>query len=480
MSTKRIGIFEISLWILAVLLILVTITPFALGFKVKSDYARLIDEFSQVYQVDLQIVNYQQGYFGSDAVLEIVLPEFQQSITLKERIVHGPLYLGLINQGRSPLVAAVVTGQIEASVDASEDLKQFLSGENSLVYQNIIDFKGDVDSQAYFPNLNQVINNESGTTRVKTTGLILNQQYVSSSRMIKGEAQLPEFSLQSDLSTVTIENINISYSLSIGSNQLMIGDSVASIGLIDVISADSQFAMKSLTVRSVASENTELINSGVQISLRELLASNQKFGPISLNISVNGLNASSLQEIQTLQNDASSKLSQGLPQEQVNAMMMGQLMTLIPDLIKQAEVKVNPLSINSELGKLESDLDFRLEGIDANTPADPMFLFGSMILSLNFSIDDALLKQFVSWQLQNQHQQLVDLQAVSEPLTQQQLDKQVKENIQAMLDENWLILEEGVFVSKIRMQQGELLINDTATDPIQKIMSSMGASAAIQ
>ena len=42
-----------------------------------------------------------------------------------------------------------------------------------------------------------------------------------------------------------------------------------------------------------------------------------------------------------------------------------------------------------------------------------------------------------------------------------------------MLDENWLVNVENVYLSKITMRQGELLINDKPVDPMEKIMSSM-------
>jgi len=479
MSTKKISSIEIILWLIAVVLVIVSLSPFALGFKIKSDYAIFVEELSELSQLDIQLLEYDQGFFSSQATLSVNIQDVPEQLQFKEDIIHGPVYFGLIGQGKSPLVAAVIKGQLAVSTSQKQFVNKIFAGKNPLVYQTIIDFSGAMTSQAYIPSVNARFEDEYGPVHIQSAGVIMSETYSMGSGQLNGELQMPTFKVKSGLLDVHAESINVSFSGSMGGNDILLGDSVVSVNLLDVDSGDEQFAVRDLVIRSASSESAGLINSNTRINAREFLASNQKFGPLAFNVSVNGLNAEGLNQIQDIQSEADEKLQQGVPPEQVNAMMTGQIMGVMPDLIKQAEVQINPLSIDSELGKLEADLDFTLDGIDADAPADLMFLLGAISLDLNFSIDEALLKQFISWELENNAQ--ADA-AVGSAKNQQieskiPLDQKVSENIQGMLDENWLLMNEGVYLSKISMHQGELMINDKPVDPMQQIMSSMGGGA---
>ena len=481
MSTKRISITEIILWLFVFALIVISLTPLALGFKIKSDYSTLINEFSEMSQVKIELIGYEQGLYSSDAVLAVSLPNLPEQLHFKENIIHGPVYLGLISQGKSPFVAAVVKGQLDVSASQQELVQKIFSGNNPLVYQATIDFSGDLSAQLFMPSVDASFEDEFGPVHIQSAGVIMNQHYSSVTGLMNGDMKMPVFKVKSEVLAMNADSITLSFSGSMGGNDIMIGDSVVSMNLLDIDSGDDQFALRDLVVRSVTSENAGLINSNSRVEAREMLASNQKFGPLVLNMSVNGINAESLNQLQDIQSELDEKLQQGIPPEQVNAMMTGQIMGIMPDLIKQAEIKVNPLSINSELGKLEADLDFTLEGIDSDTPADPMFLLGAISLDLNFSVDEALLKQFVSWELEN-NQQLdasMDSEKTKKSAADVPLEQKVSENIQGMVDENWLVMNEGVYLSRISMHQGELVINDKPVDPMQQIMSSMGGGAPV-
>ena len=477
MSTKKISIAEIILWLIVFALILISLTPIALGYKVKSDYAGLVSDLSELSQLEIQLVQYDQGLFSSEAILAVKIPNMPENIQFKENIIHGPIYFGLLSQGKSPIVAAVVKGQLDISLTQQELIRNIFADKNPLVYQTTIDFSGNVDAQFYVPKIDTTFDDEYGPVHVQSSGVIMNEHYSSASGLLKGDIQLPSFKVKSELMTINTKSTNISFSGSMGGNDIMIGDSVISIDLLDVDSGDEQFAVRDLVVTSVSSDSAGLIDSNTRFNARELLASNQKFGPIVFDISINGINAESLNKLQQIQKDLDVKLQQGIPPEQINALMMGQIMGVVPNLIKQAKMKVDPLSIDSELGKLEADFVFNLEGIDENTPADPMYLLGAINFDLNVSIDEPLLKQFISWEIENNLQSEVYSGSESNKKMESNipLSQKVSENIQGMLDENWLVNDENVYLSKISMRQGELLINDKPVDPMQKIMSSMNS-----
>lgn len=466
MSSKRVSAFEVLIWLTVILLVLLALSPYAVGYKVKSDYTNLIDRLSTVSKLDVRVKSYSQGFFSSTALIEADLPDTPKAITFEEEIVHGPVYLGLINQGKSPFIAAVIKGELNSDNTRIPELKNILIHTSPLLYQHLIDFNGDIQSQTYMPAFKASFVNEMGDVILKSSGAMLTQDFSAVDGGVKGELSLPMLKIQNAATSIDVENLSVSFSGVEGNNQLMMGDTVLSVESLGMYVENDQIAFRDLIVRSTTSEEGHLINSGSQFSVRELLAANQKFGPLKLNVSFNGLDAKSLLEVQKIQATVQESLNKGIPPEQVNAMMLGQVMAVVPELIKQAKVTINPLSINSELGRLESDLQLYLEGIDANTPADPVYMMDAINLELNVSIDEALIRKLISWNLQNS-ETLKDVGSSSV------LKKQIDDNLNALMTENWLSKSEGVYLTKISMSQGVMLINDSPIDVMQLLSSSV-------
>jgi uncharacterized protein YdgA (DUF945 family) len=273
---------------------------------------------------------------------------------------------------------------------------------------------------------------------------------------------VPQIKLLTPTANYSAQGVMLSFSVAEGANRILVGDGVAAIKSLLVDVDKQQFALRDFTLRSVTADNEQLIDSGTQLSVREVLASNQKFGPLMLNLSLNGLNAQSLLKLQGMQTQVNSMLEQGIPEDQVNAMMFGQVLGILPELIKQAAVTINPLSVSSELGRLEADMDFSLTGIDSNTPADPAFLLQAINLDLNLSIEKPLIRQLISWNLQNS--------GVS--ASNAEMSRMVDENLMLLQQENWLLLENEVYRSRIAMHNGELQINGKTMDPLKTFMPS--------
>ncbi|MCW9012933.1 MAG: YdgA family protein [Gammaproteobacteria bacterium] len=475
MSTKKVSLVEILLWFFVVLLAVLIASPFALGFKIQNDYSLMLNNLSRMMQVDMRIARYDRGYFSSSVILELQLPNAPETIQLSEEIIHGPVYLGLLNQGKSPLVAAVVKGKILSSAEMATMVQQMFSGQQPLVYQAIIDFTGNLDVQGYMPPVNATIPQDAGVLNVQSSGMGFNQKYSSVNGTVTGEINMPSFNLIEADTDIAVRGVNISFHGNMGQNDLMMGDSVISLTSLDIKSAGEQFAMHNVNLRSMASEHGVLVDSQAQLNVREIYASNQQLGPVAFNFSVNGLNANSIKQVQAAQKEIEAKIQQGIPPEQINAMMAGQLMGLLPDMFKQAEIKIKPLSIQSEMGALEANLDLSVDGLDTNTPADPLFMLNAIKLDVDFSVDEALMRQLVEWQIVSHQEQL---QAVGSKSSQQveagiELEQKVTENLQGMLDENWLKFADGIYKSQISLHQGLMTLNDKSVDPMQQIMSQM-------
>ena len=481
MSAKRISPAEILIWIFVLLLVVVVASPFALGFKIKTDYSALTQKISDMMQIDLSIVKYDRGYFSSDVTMDVQIPGVPASFQFKEKIIHGPVYLGLINQGKSPFVAAVIKGELLPAEGFEELIEHTFSGQSALVYQNIIDFAGNVESESYMPSVSTVIEQDTGPLIVQSSGVLIAEYYSALEEKLSGEMSLKKFLLSSDDITMDINNLNVSFSGMMGANDLLMGDSVLSFDKLNMQSTVEQFTLRNFSVSSVSSEVGALINSQVRVNAQELLLSNQKLGPIIFALGINGLNAGSINQLTQMRKDMDAKAKQGIPAEQINAMLLGQMMGILPDLFKQAVITIDPFSMKSELGSMEASLDFSVDGLDQNSPADPMFLLKAVNLEVDLGVDEPLLKQLVEWQLAANESQIspVGSEQVRKIETSVSMEQKVKENLKGLTDENWLVLENEKYSTNIKLQQGLMSVNDKFVDPMEQIMSQMSSPPAV-
>ena len=477
MNVKRISAMEIALWFFACILFLLVASPFVLGFKIKNDYAAILHDVSNLVQADIQISSYERGFFSSNVVLDIALSGAPFKFQLKEKIIHGPIYLGLINQGKSPFVAAVATGELLTPVEFSTQVNQLFPEASPLVYQNVIDFSGGIVSESYIPAIETTIETDSGVIKVHSSGVTLLSNYSSQEGSLSGDIFWPVFSLAAEAEKMDIQGLNLNYSGSMGENNLLIGDSMLTLGLVDYHTNDDQLSVRSFNVQTMTNEQDKFLNSQLQMNAQEILASNVKLGPVSFNISINGLDASKLNEIQGIQKEMEQKLQQGMPAEQATVMFTGQMMALIPDLLKQSEIKVHPLRIESEIGSLTSDMTFSIEGLDGSAPADPLFIMNALNLDMNLQIDEGLLQQMIKWQLMSNEQMAAGDAATRKAEQALPVDQKVSENIRGLLDEDWLIVEDGVYESNLSFHQGLMLLNGKTIDPVAYFMSQMAAPA---
>ncbi len=472
MSIKRTSPFEIIVWLISILILIIIASPFVLGFKIKDDYGNMLKTFSHIMQVDIRIKSYDRGFFSSSAVLEVLIPSTPVVLEFKEKIVHGPLYLGLLNQNKSPFVVAVANGEMLPVKDFEAVVDQAFSGKAPVMYQNVIDFSGNVDIVEYMPPVNAVIEQDTGIIKIKSSGMTVQSYYSAFEKKMSGEGSIASFYLFTDEARLDLKNLSFSYSGKTGQNDLLIGDSVISFDKLEINSQGDQFVLNKFNVSSMTTEAGVLINSQLRLNAREIYASNQRIGPVIFNIVIDGLNANAIKQIQSMQKEIEIKMQQGVPAEQINAMLAGKMIAIVPDLFKQTLIKIDPFSLESELGKLDAHLDFSVEGLDDTTPADPLFILTAINLDTDFNVDEALMRQLVEWQLvSNEAKILLTGSAQSQKAEANiSMEQKVTENLKGLIDENWLAFSEGKYKSKITLQQGQMIMNGKTIDPMSQIM----------
>ncbi|MDH5765248.1 MAG: YdgA family protein [Gammaproteobacteria bacterium] len=479
MSKKRISFAEIFLWFVALLLVLLVVSPIALGFKIKNDYRSMLAEIASLTHADIEIVSYNRGFFSSDVVLRVGVKNTPLTFQFKENIVHGPVYLGLINQGKMPFVIAVATGEMLPHTQFAAQINQLFAGKSPLVYQNIINLNGNVISEGYMPAVNAALSLDKDKVTIQTSGITIQSEFHQQSGKLTGDIVLPAMSMATSIDNMQLQGLNLNYSGVTGQNGLLIGDSVLALKLLDYYSNGSQLSVRTFNMRAITSEQDQLLNSQLVLKVQEILTSNIKIGPVDFNLKINGLNAIKIIELQDLQEESEQQVKDGIPVEQAMAEYTGKIMGLLPDLFKESEITINPLKIDSDIGALLADLVFSIDDLDTTALVDPLFILNSINLDINLKVDENLLPQLIRWQLASAATVTESPSSSSSAsgdgaeVSADADDTLINQMIQVLQKEGWLKRQDQSYQGNLSFHQGVMLLNGKEIDPVAYFMSQM-------
>ena len=459
MSVKRITLLEVSLWLVAILMLFLVLSPYAIGMLVRQDYPTMLQNVARSLQGRVLIEEYEQGYFKSTIRYQLFFSP-QARFDFREDIIHGPLYLGLINQGRSPFVAAVVQGQSLAT-HVSAVLKPWFGG-SGFVYQNVMDYNGDTLIQAYLPANRQVLQYQQTPYQMSLSPMTAETFYRADKQRFSGEIKLPAVQLQSADAGIRGKKIELSFMLLAGQGDLLEGDGLLSLPYFEYQSSKEQVVLQNLIVQLQNVQQNGRYTLAMQLNTREAFASNERFGPLEINLSLFDLDKVGV----------SRYLSQGhkMPDD-----LESSLSAFLPFFIKGAGVELHNFKLSSDLGNLQGRFLLSGDAGDSQASADPLALLNGMNLQLSFQADKALMEQMIAWQLQMHEAESPQTVDPAVPMSQK-----VADNLRGLVAENWLSFDRQTYRCQLDISQGQARLNQQPVDPLASIMSQIQSSTGVQ
>ncbi len=480
MSVKKITLIEFFLWLFILTLIIAFLSPFVYGFKIKYDYPNIVQMLSKSLHIKINIIQYEQGFFSSTLDLAIEAPGLDGRILVREKIIHGPVYIGLLKQNKSPFVDAVVHGELLTSLMQQSLLKALFLNVNVPVYQTIIHYSGEIDTQFYMPPIHTQLLNKSSSIRIDSTAVLINRHYSPLNFDVSSDINVPSFQFKSKFFSLNIDSLYMSFvGTDIGISDMLIGDAIIAVGLFDMVSGVDQLALRGLVLHSLSSEINKLINVDSQLNIQKIFSSNHKFGPLVFNFKLNGINYTRLSNIINNYGNKHKKLVKETPVEVVTDDDYVHIIDRVSHLIKQIEI--THLNIMSELGELDVKFNFTLESVERSQIKSESNL--SMInLDLDANTDSMLLKQLISWELENDFKSIFNFNSsgIKKIETKQFHDKKISKNLQQLIDESWLVFNGNKYHSKIALHKGKLLVNNRAMRSLDQIIASISFVVDIQ
>jgi len=285
MKILRDYLLEIVLAIVSFLLLLLLLLPYFSGHKIQTDYSDVLTTLGKSTGLSFEAVSYQRNWFSSNA--RLIAKDSNQEIVFEavHEIVHGPLYLGLLLQGRSPVVNMVIKGHIimAMSVQESEQYRKFLNVISPVALSVYMDYDGDaVVSLSATGKTAQT----GGSSQFHIKTVELDMEYMASSDRLEGELVIPELSFYGK-QFIELENLMFGFEQELSANKT--GDMVLSFASLKFKYLQQIVDLRKVSARVKRVINAGLLDLGFDLNISKLNIFNEQLNSFSLGMLVSGL-----------------------------------------------------------------------------------------------------------------------------------------------------------------------------------------------
>ena len=457
----RLDILEAALIVAAIVLIALMFVPFLLGQGIKDRYHAMLTEVADFTGKSVRIEDYRQGWFTSKATLELKDPEIPVTFVGHQRVFHGPLYLGMLTQGRSPVVAAVVKGELVPAVQDDTLFEALFQGRPPLIYEGVIRHNGNIEWRFNVPSFAGQYPGEVQNVELASSDITLNVEYIADTGHFVGKSTVPEFKFFAGQSGIQINGAQLTFDSRKGSEGLMVGDSTFSFAQMVTQGQNGEgFVLNGLASQGSVEEQGDGLDISQYVKVQEMLVGEETIKEIELSLKLRSLNQKALLGLRELQQQMERKTREGIPDEQVSAIVMGEIMRLLPDLLKQASIAVMPIKMHSDAGEFQGELNVSLEGLADADLMDPVSIVKATSLSANMSIDELMMRK------------LIEVPAKANGAANRKPDDNARDETLSLLrEQHVLALEDGVYRSEVELKKGVLKLNGKMVNPLTLVQS---------
>ncbi|HVV69898.1 MAG TPA: YdgA family protein [Gammaproteobacteria bacterium] len=453
------------IWIAICLVIIIAsltlLLPWGMGFAVQHKYTAILESLSQSEHVKMKLLNYQRGWFHSDAAVEVTLtqPSLLEinrwlgnektkgapiQFTLNQHIQHGP-FLRIVSE----------TGQ-----------KRFLFGR-AVVKSNVKTALGNMDSITFVEldgSLLSVINapelhlvNSAQYINATVNGLTATLLLSSDLNQIYANIDVPEGTITTTEFLQKINNLSEQFSLRKSPSGLYLGWRTTKISDAswETIDHKSQIQLNGLTMQSQSAENSAKMTYKLNTILNKVVVDNNAYGPQQLKLSLNNLDVPTLLALR-------KELTQINRTEALLPTQLLRYNDLFMILLnKGLEVNIEKLNLVLASGNLIANMQMVIKPQSTTTTNLADFLH-NLDAKAHLKIPDAMLTEFLTSFGNSAMLRAMTTSAGvpngsanpnAEPL------QQAKQQIDQWILKKWLIPEDNSYILDLFYKNQQLRVN---------------------
>jgi len=351
-----------SIFVVAILIVAgVIISPYFCGLLMQKKYQEIISLYASQGYIQARIVDYQRGWFSSDATLSLKIndPTLQlenskasSDLIIEQHIQHGPIFLPYLADAPSLFGVAFIENHIHFSpAFAALVLPLGITESTVRIDNNFISFFGHF--YEYFRLGNWQFSDPSSHGEIQLTGLE-GIFWISPQEMkFNGDVSVKELFISSEGDSITVKNATLqldqmkeSHGLWMGSHNLNFPEVIYH----DIEEGDVKIygANFSGSLHSFA----DFLNGDKKISIDKIEMGDQTIGPAQLQINVEKIN---IPAIVTMINTYHDIMTTG---ELYQSRLQNRMLELLPKIITPgANITLSKLKIVTPQGDLKANGD---------------------------------------------------------------------------------------------------------------------------
>ncbi|MEM7007891.1 MAG: YdgA family protein [Thermodesulfobacteriota bacterium] len=462
--------------IILVLLIAVVLAPFWFGQKAEDEYNKLLDTVSEVQGLEITSRSYNKGWLKSSAQVSYQV-EYGSDESIKvladDTIYHGPIPIGLIGKGKLMLkpVMAVIESKAELKTDSTQEYAEIINALPPLSAETTIDLNGSGTYESKFDSID--ITTKDNRT-IKWSGLDGLGSFTLNPKKASSVFNSSEFMIEDDNAIVTIKDINMESDLlyptsdlknPLGNININFGE-LSSEGKND--EGPNKVVLNNFEINASTDQEAQLLNHSHSVSFDELIVTDTSYGPGDYEMEIRNIDKKAMEVLQDALAENYSDIDNS---DQSNQLFLAQVMTVLPDLLKNSpEIEITKLSITTNEGEISGHAIISADGNSLDNPelaANPIFLLAAVSaeadLSVTKALFDNLLKDYKIEEIideLNQSDEEIPGAKELEILANDRAQSEIAE----LLEADVLVLENGKYRIQASYRVGQVNLNGNILD----------------
>jgi uncharacterized protein YdgA (DUF945 family) len=451
------SLLSLSVLILITVIGALFLLPYGLGFVAQNKYSQILDTFAKSNTIQLSLVNYQRGWFSSEATVKVVLPGVPKlaALLIQQHIEHGPIFsiTAANHQKRLMLGQTLISSQVKTPFGIV-DIVSWIS------------LQGAFSGTLHIPTLYHQTAQQGHSYAATLTGISGDFQLPADLKKIAAHLQIPKAVIKIDHFEQQIDQTDIVYQLKKSDSGLFLGQRRLAIRAVALNFPIYPFKLQlqGLKAEADGSEQNHKLQSEINIALQQVLFNNAAYGPQQLLLAINQLDVPSFLAL-------SKELNSWKTQPELDDQAYARYQQLLVNLLSHGlQIQVKRLALVTPLGapQLVGSITF-----PAQSANDVMTVFTAADAQFNLQIPATFLMRLLEKINGAMMQHVATTMAaattpIAAPAAPAIIPTQLaQQQVTEWVNKKWLVPKDNGYQISVLRQNRQLTINGQPLDITQ-------------
>lgn len=339
--------------IIALISTIVLVSPKFIGAIVETEYQLALNKLNDNPAITIKSTTFNRNWYSGQVVTEMtVLLQHEEiddiSLIIEDDISFGPIVF--TDEGVKFALSYSKSNINFTELVIEDEVKDFI--QNKIHLSALLTFSKDIITHITIDEVSKKVDGNN-IISAKAVGKFI----LENDRRLYGDFSWPGLSATTTNESFTIEDIKISLDQTLIAGSFYQGNAISTGDFDFLISAinakdargNPTFLLNNLLVNAVSSVKSDLLKIKMNYSVDKLALAGQQLKRANLDIALNGLNITVLQEINTFLTELSSD------DEVFSSKNMKKLSTLTAKLlVNDPVIEIKDFSVETLEGKIES------------------------------------------------------------------------------------------------------------------------------